>query len=531
MYRYRRPRGRASVLAVALSSAAVLALTACTASGTSSTGGTTTASHVLTIGLLGDIGQPPDPDIYYANNGQEIILNVYQGLVAYQADLDYGKVVPVLATSWNISNDYRTYTFHLRSGVTFHDGTPFTSEAVKVSFARRAAVKGGAAYMVADVANVAAPNPLTAVVTLKSPNASFLDYLASGFGPKMESPTGLKDHAGSDDAQTYLRTHDLGTGPYELTGAQVGVMYTLTQYPNYWGRKSPFTTVNLVVYTDPSALQLAVQSGQVDLTFQMPGSALPAVQRDNKLAITYVNTYNSALIDVNPSQPLFSTQKARMAFLESIDQKTLVQQAFGATSVPATTLYGLGVIPNGSDKQDIPYDPSVMAAYVKALPKNTKMVIGYASNSPPAQQAANIEAAKMIALGLNATAQSYTTSQVFSWPQDPAQGPDVFIDGSNGPDGGSPYLWGFPFWDKNGGINYFLCDVPATDTLLNQALANGEISLYDQAAQLYSANGCYMDLAHNKGWIVTQNWVTGVPRSQNIGWGKPPDISQLGIAG
>ena len=102
----------------------------------------------LTVGLLGDIGQPPDPDIYYANNGTAIMINAYEGLVQYKNNTDKVEIAPRLAESWEVNPTHDVYTFHLRKGVTFHDGTPFTSAAVDVAFKRRIAVKGGAAYMV-----------------------------------------------------------------------------------------------------------------------------------------------------------------------------------------------------------------------------------------------------------------------------------------------------------------------------------------------------------------------------------------------
>jgi peptide/nickel transport system substrate-binding protein len=198
----------------------LLFLTACGGSSPSSSEGSSTnpapTDGLLTVGLLGDIGQPPDPDIYYANNGLAIVLNAYEGLVQYKPNVDAVEIAPRLATEWSVNKTNTVYTFKLRDKVTFHDGTPFTSAAVKVAFDRRIKVKGGAAYMVQGVKSVATPDDLTAVVTLSKPNSAFLDYLASPFGPKMESPTGLKQNAGSDDAQTYLSTKDLGTGPYSL---------------------------------------------------------------------------------------------------------------------------------------------------------------------------------------------------------------------------------------------------------------------------------------------------------------------------
>ena len=273
----RLSRARTGVLAVG--AALTLGLAGCSSGTPSSTGGGSggdaPTDGTLTVGLLGDIGQPPDPDIYYANNGTAIMINAYEGLVQYKNNTDKVEIAPRLAESWEVNPTHDVYTFHLRQGVKFHDGTPFTSAAVDVAFKRRIAVKGGAAYMVEAVKSVATPDDHTAVITLNQPNTAFLSYLASPFGPKMESPDGLKANAGSDDAQTYLSAHDLGTGPYMLTTAQTGVKYELTQFDGYWGPKSPFKKVELPVYTDESALELAFDNGTVDtIVAALPSSSL-----------------------------------------------------------------------------------------------------------------------------------------------------------------------------------------------------------------------------------------------------------------
>lgn len=485
---------------------------------------------VLTVGLLGDIGQPPDPDIYYANNGTAIMINTYEGLVQYRDDVSRVEIAPRLATSWTVNPGNTVFTFHLRHGVTFHDGTPFTSAAVGASFARRTAVKGGAAYMVAGVKSVATPDRYTAVVTLSAPNSAFLSYLASPFGPKMESPTAIRAHAGTDHDQKYLRSHDIGTGPYELTTAITGTKYVLTQYPKYWGPKSPFTTVNLPVYTDAGPLELAFDHGDVSaIVAALPSSSLKRYTSNGKVSNYFLPTLQSALLTLNPSKSLFSSVKARTAFLQSVNQKQLVTQVLGQRSTVATTLYAKGMIPGGADKQNISYNPAVMAAYAKTLPSGTAMTIGYATGNPNAQQMATILAAQMQAIGIKATAQGYDTSTVFSWPAKPTTGPDAFVDGNNGPDGGDPYMWGHVFWDKSGGIDYFSCDVPAVDADLNQAVKTGDTALYVKAAEQYSANGCYLNLSYNQDWVLAQKWLTGVPQAQNIG-ANELNFSKLGIA-
>ena len=518
----------------AASAALALALAACSSSsgggGGSTAGNKAPTDGVLTVGLLGDIGQPPDPDIYYANNGTAIMINAYEGLVQYKDDTPKVEIAPRLATSWTINATHTVYTFQLRHGVTFHDGTPFTSAAINVAFQRRIAVKGGAAYMVEGVKSVQTPDKYMAVITLKQPNAAFLSYLASPFGPKMESPTALAKYAGKDHAQTYLQTHDVGTGPYELTSAVSGTKYVLTQYKGYWGPKSPFTTVNLPVYSDAGPLQLAFDRGDVSaIVAALPSSSLKRYTSDSKISNYFLPTLQSSLLTLNPSKSFFRSRTARLAFLQSVNQKQLVTQVLGKRSEVATTLYAKGMIAGGADKQTISYKPSVMSSYAKTLPKHTPMTIGYATGNPNAQQMATILAAQMQAVGISATARGYDTSVVFSWSAAPTKGPDAFVDGNNGPDGGDPYMWGHVFWDKSGGIDYFDCDVPAVDSALNQAVKTGDTALYVQAAEQYAANGCYLNLSYNKDWVVAQKWLTGVASAQNVG-ANELNFSKLGIA-
>ena len=485
----------------------------------SASGGAPTDRN-LTVGLLGDIGQPPDPDIYYANNGTAIMINAYEGLVQYKNNTDTVEIAPRLADSWEVNADKSVYTFHLHKGVTFHDGTPFTSAAVDVAFKRRIAVKGGAAYMVEGVKSVATPDDLTAVITLKAPNSAFLSYLASPFGPKMESPTGLQTNAGTDQAQTYLTTHDLGTGPYQLTTAQTGVKYVLTSYDKYWGDKTSFTTVTLPVYTDESALELALDKGDVHMVAAaLPSSSLGKYANSADIANYFLPTIQGALVTVNSSHAFFKTPEARVAFLKSIDQAKLVDQVLGKRSTVATTMYAKGMIPGGADHQAITFDAAALKSYVDALPSGAekKLVIGYANGNVNAQQMANFVVANLQTVGITASAQGYETSTVFGWINNPPSGPDAFIDGNNGPDGGDPYMWGHVFWDASGGINYFGCQSAEVNKLLGQALATGDTATYVKAGDLYGKTGCFLNLSYNTDWVVAQKWLTGVPESQNIG--------------
>jgi peptide/nickel transport system substrate-binding protein len=532
-------RARTGIIAVG--AALTLGLAGCSSGTPNSSGGGGSGGAptdgVLTVGLLGDIGQPPDPDIYYANNGTAIMINAYEGLVQYKNNSDQVEIAPRLAESWDVNPTHDVYTFHLRKGVKFHDGTPFTSAAVNVAFQRRIAVKGGAAYMVDIVKSVATPDDDTAVITLKEPNTAFLSYLASPFGPKMESPDGLKANAGSDNAQTYLSSHDLGTGPYTLTTAQTGVKYELAQFDGYWGAKSPFKKVELPVYTDESALELALDNGSVDtVVAALPSSSLDKYASKEGLANYFLPTLQGALVTVNSSHDFFKTPEARVAFLKSVDQASLVKQVLGKRSEVATTMYAKGMIPTDrpgvTDKQAISFDAGALKSYVEALPPGApkNLVIGYANGNVNAQSMTNIIVANLQTLGLAASAQGYDTSTVFGWINDPPSGPDAFVDGNNGPDGGDPYMWGHVFWDASGGINYFGCQSTEVNQLLGEAVRTGDLATYTKAGDLYGQTGCFLNLSYNSDWVVAQKWLTGVPESQNIG-ANELNFSLLGIAG
>ncbi len=151
---------------------------------------------MLHLSFLQDPGQPPDPDIYYAGQGLLLTTNTYEGLLQYKAGTDKPELEPLLATEWKASPDNKVFDFKLREGVKFHDGTPFTAEAVKASFDRRLAVDQGPAYMVKDVESVTPQGDYDVTITLKAPNAAFLDYLACAYGPRMLSPAGTAAERG-----------------------------------------------------------------------------------------------------------------------------------------------------------------------------------------------------------------------------------------------------------------------------------------------------------------------------------------------
>jgi peptide/nickel transport system substrate-binding protein len=512
------PRKRGLAL-VAAAAATALVLAGC--GGSDSGGGTPNAAptdKTLHVSFLQDPGQPPDPDIFYAGQGLLLTTNLYEGLLQYKGGTNKPEIEPLLATAWTKSPDNKVFTFKLRDGVKFHDGTPFTSDAVKASFDRRLAVNQGPAYMVADIESVTTQGPLDVTVTLKSPNSAFLDYMAAPYGPRMMSPEGLKKNGGTDNAENYLTTHDLGTGPYTLTDAQVGSHYGMASFPDYWGDKPYFETIDIPVITDASAQQLQFNNGQIAaILHDLPSSAVESYLNDSKYSHYSLPTMMSNFLYVNPHKGMLTDQGNRMALLQAIDVDALVKQTFFGRGKVAEQAYPPNMLDAQYAKQGITHDPSKLTALAPTLPADQKNItVGYDSSQPDAQLLSNLVQTQLASAGLTAKVQSYPTSEIFGWIGTDAQSaPEIYI-GSGWPDAPSPYTWGHISWDPGAGLNYMGCTAPPISTALAAALVNGSPEDFSTAGIEAAKTGCWYNLADVDDFVVAQPWLKGVEEAHVV---------------
>jgi peptide/nickel transport system substrate-binding protein len=520
---------RTTLTGTALAACAALLLSACGGgSSTSAAPNKTPTGRTLNLSFLQDPGQPPDPDVFYGTQGLVLTTNLYEGLLAYKAGTASPVLVPALATSWTHSADNTVFTFELRRGVTFHDGTPFTAAAIKASFDRRLAVDQGPAYMVQDVSSITTHGKYAATIKLKTPDSNFLEELASPYGPKMMSPTALAAHAGKDHDQTYLRTHDIGTGPYALTEAKTGSMYQLKAYPKYWGKKAYFTTVNFPVITDSSTEQLQFESGSLAaILHDLPSSADSSYAKNSKYATYSLPTEESDYLYVNPHTPAMSSQKVRDALLQAINVKTLVNDAYFGRGTAPTQIFASKILPAQYAKQNIKYDPSVLKAAVASLPAADRTVtIGYDSSSPDNAQAANLLVGQLAAAGLTAKVQSYPVSEIFGWVGNQKNAPDMLVN-LGFPDAPTPYLWEHINFDPDGGVNLMGCSSPAATKLIAQGLETGSAATFSQAAEDAQATGCWMNLVDVSDFMVAQPWLKGIRAAHVVSEPTSLELNEL----
>ncbi|WP_213816102.1 ABC transporter substrate-binding protein [Glaciihabitans sp. dw_435] len=524
MNKYRVKTGAALALAL------TLLLAGCSASNSDS--GSTAAQAptdgVLNIAMLGDLSDPPDPDVSYGD-GLNIVNNVYEGLVRYSKGSSDLTVEPWLATSWTNSADFKTWTFKLRDDVTFHDGTKFDSSAVAPAIERRTKLGNGMAYTVADVAKVDTPDATTAVITLKEPNSSFLNIMASPFGIRFASPTGLTKNAGTDDAQTYLRTHDLGSGPYELTSVEAAVGYKMDYADSWWGTKPTFTTINYKVLNDASSMQLQYDNGEIDIILQGLTGAAFADYKTRKSSTTYsLPILQVEMMRLNPKSGPFTDPAFMQAFRNAIDSKTLATQLWNGAVTPATTIYGQNFLPEADSKQNVSYDPSELETMIKALPADQKTItIAYRAASDLDAQLVNIVAAQMQGYGLTVKIFASPSGVEYDWASDLESAPGVFFAATY-PDGQDPYLWAQLYWPTTAPLNTFACTDPFIDKNLPIALSTGDEDLYAQIGQKADEMGCWTNLEYLSDFMVAPTWMTGVKESHDFTAPGYLDFTTLG---
>jgi peptide/nickel transport system substrate-binding protein len=455
---------RRTLLAV-VTVAIAAAIAGCGSSSSTTTAASKEANGTLRIPYLGDMSVP-DPDIFYDIEGNSVILSAYEGLVTYAPNSSH--IVPQLAVSWSESPDRLTYTFHLRPGVHFHDGTPLTSQAVVASFKRRLAVNQAPAYMLKPVATMSTPDSLTLVLKLKHPVDPFLNYLASSWGPKIIGPEALKTHAGSDEGQTWLQTHDDGTGPYRLTSFERGHQYVLTRSENWYGKQPFFRQVLIKITPDISTQQLELENGSLDgIMHSFPAANLASLP--SSVQVLKYPAYLRLLLYVNTNKPPFNDPAVRATLRAAIDPSKLVAEAYSGTGTASVGPYPKELLPN---QPTLPYaaNPTVAAeGPKKASTKNITLAFT-ADESGIQRRVGEILQSALEAAGWTVTVKEVQLPQVYAYINHLSSAPDLLLQ-TNTPDAAHPDTWARILFFSTGGLNFLGFKDPRVDSLLEKAVS------------------------------------------------------------
>jgi peptide/nickel transport system substrate-binding protein len=448
------------------------------------------AQEVLRIPLAADIGSF-DPDNGFEVAAMSAIDNVYEGLVQYQPGST--KIVGALARSWEISDDGLVYSFHLATGVRFHDGTPCNAAAVVKSFERRRDHKLVLSYFLANVAKLAASDEATVVLTLKQPQPSFLDSLASPWGPKVISPAALDQHDAGDSATGWLTEHAVGTGPYKLTEFQRGERYVLSRNEDYWGKQPFFSEIRIPLVPDISQQILQLQAGEIDaVPVNYPIAQLGRLPEG--LEITSAPNMSQFDLFTKPGTVL-DDPEVRNAVLTAINPALWVRDAFGKYATPAKSVYPQSML----DAVDPIAYPTDFEAAKAAIKKHgaVALTIGLHSAQPSYQRASDLMIAQLALIGVQATAHVLPSGAAYALKGDP-KAPDLLLTIAS-PDAGHPENQAKVFFTKDAALNFYGRVLAEADAIIDQAGLKTNIAernaLYEKAGRMYVDAGYVIPLA------------------------------------
>lgn len=465
------------------------------------------AAETLTIPYLADIGSF-DPDNAFEVGALSAISNVYEGLVEYEPGTV--NIRGRLATSWSISDDGLTYTFELVQGAKFHDGTPFDAKAVVVSFERRRDRDMILGYFLMNVKTIEAKGDNTVVLTLAGPQTSFLDSLASPWGPKVISPKALTDNAGNDFGKTWFTEHAVGTGPFVLSEFRRGQEYVLEKFDEYHGKAAFFDEIRIPVVPDIGQQLLQLQANEID--------AVPTGYPWGQLAnlpdgLEATASPSMALIDlfVKPGTAM-DKPDVRNAVLTAINPALWAKDVFGDYATPAQSLYPVAML---KPKKPISFPTDMDAA--KAAIANAgpvSLTIGYGSSEAAnVGRVADIMIAQLAQIGVTATASPLPSGAVYSYKKDSSAAPDLLLSRLS-PDAAHPDNQAAVFYTTGAMLNLFGVSLPEADALVAEGAKLTDTAarnaLYEQAGQMYFDKGLFIPLVDVQDVVVHGKGLTGL---------------------
>lgn len=510
-------------------SALLVVLAACGGSGassapTSSGSSKMAAKQVLRLPNVGatDINYF-DPALGPSQNDALAVGMIFSGLVRSDKNLN---VIPDQAT-WQISPDGKVYTFTIKPGIEFSDGTPVTAQTYIYTWTRallpsvaspiasffEEPIVGSdevAAGKTKTLTGVKALNDHTLQVTLKQPTPYFLeDLTTSVFDPLNQN---IIEQYGDKNWPQHAAGSGVGTGPFMVKEWDHNVKMILVPNPHYYGNKTRLSEVDMFFVNDPSTAFKAYRAGQYDFvwnltsTDQETAKGIPGFVRAPLL--------QTDLLFFDNTKPPFNSSAVRQAFAYATDKVTLAHAVFKDSVTPAPTIIPPGMPGYQSDYPGLSYDPAKAKALLQSVyPDVTKVpqiTFSYPSSQVSSDEAAALQAMWQTALGiqvklnaveLNAYNDETSKHEIqFGFTQWTADFPDPFdwltlnllstASNNNG-------QWNNPTFDQ-------------TVTQAEKEAGDARIALYNKAEQIAIQDVGWLPLDHQTLAAIIPSWVHGV---------------------
>jgi peptide/nickel transport system substrate-binding protein len=302
-------------------------------------GGSTRMGGRLTAGWFEGAIDTLDPPFNSDFDQFPIIANIFNGLIWLAPDLT---VRADLATDWEVSNEGKTFTFQLREGVKFHNGTDFTAEDVKYTINRTIAEETPAAPKLAqlqpvDDGGVVVQDDYTVQINFEQAFAPALIYLTRGPG---RAATIVNQEAIEEMGNEEYATNPVGTGPFQVANYQAGEQLVLDRFDDYFktdedGNQLPYldgVTINLI--PEPSTVVNAIRSGDVDFIHSVPLQNVDQVEQASEVEMLTAPGVAFEGLIMNTAREPFGDVRVRQAIAKLIDKEKFVETAYFGNALP-----------------------------------------------------------------------------------------------------------------------------------------------------------------------------------------------------
>jgi peptide/nickel transport system substrate-binding protein len=449
--------------------------------------------------LTAAIGGEPDnldPHNTSAYFSFQVLENVYDTLVEPDENLE---MQPSIAESWETSEDQLTWTFALREGVKFSDGSDLTAEDVAYSYNRIIDEELSSSYRFAEVKSVKAIDPQTLEIQLKQPQPNLLAAVGAYAGMAIVS----KDNVKSRD----IKTDPIGSGPFMVENFRSGDRIELVRNDEYWGEKPPLDGVTFTFVKDPTVALQNLEGGEVQWTDNLPPQQASSLQESDELTVESEPSSDYWYLALNQDRKPFDDVDVRRAIATAIDREAIVKAAkFGNATVNQTA------IPEASSwyHDYAPYetDPEQAQQLLDdAGVSDITMELMVTSEYPETVSAAQVIADQLSDIGIEVKIREldFTT-----WLDEQGKGNfDMFMLGWLG--NIDPDEFYYAQHHSDGQFNFHGYSNPELDQLLDDAKTETDTDarkdLYNQAAELIVDDASYIYLYNPD---VIQGWAPEV---------------------
>ncbi|QWK80969.1 ABC transporter substrate-binding protein [Ochrobactrum sp. BTU1] len=458
---------------------------------------------------------------------------IYNRLIEYKRGST--EIVPALAERWEISEDGKTYTFHLREGVKFQSNDIFTpsrplnADDVVFSFLRQS---GDAAYTASAedavwsyyndvgipqlVEKLEKVDDLTVRFVLKEPTAPFLGLLGLDFASILSKE--YADQLAASGRLSDLNQKPIGTGPFRFIAYQTDAVIRYEAFSEYWGGRQPLDTLIFAITTDPAIRIQKLKAGECQVAVYPAPADIPVLKDDKSLKVIQRPGLNVGYLAFNTTEKPFDRPEVRNAVTQAVNKKAILDAVYQGSGIIADSVLPPDMFGFNKNLRTISYDPDAARQKIKELGLEGQKITLWAMPvsrpyNPNGKRAAELLQADLAAAGLKPEIITYEWGEYLKRSNDPSHQGAVLAGWTA--DNGDPDSFLTPLLSCKsvGGNNKAVWCNQAFDAVISEArnttVEGRRAELYQQAQQIAADDAPWIPLANGLITVVTASNVEG----------------------